>query len=314
MSELQFEIPILFLVFNRPELTEQVFSEIQKLKPSKIYISADGPRDNRPGERNKCDQVRRLVSKIDWPCNASFRFLEKNLGCKLAVSSALEWLFASEEFGIVLEDDCLPNPSFFNFCKENIYNYMSDNRIMCISGNNFQNGNWRGDGSYYFSGIPTIWGWATWKRSWCLWDGALQNYPVFRDQKLIKTVVSDKKAQKFWIHKFEDVFVGRNRSTWGFPWVFTVMMHNGLCITPNKNLVTNIGFGPDGTHGRNAESRLACLPNQFLKIDRHPSCVTRDINADNFFSLMLAGEDEGQLKRWLRLVKWHIKKFWGTWN
>jgi hypothetical protein len=299
----QFEIPILFLVFNQPDITKRVFSEIRRLRPATLYVAADGPRDNRPGEKQECDEVRKIFTHVDWPCKVSFRFLDRNLGCKNAVSTAISWFFTHEEFGIILEYDCLPDQSFFAFCRENIYRYRNDNRIMCISGDNFQDGQWRGDGSYYFSRIATIWGWATWRRSWCLWDGTLKSYPEFVKLGLIDGVVTDKTARAHWLQKFEDVFSGFNNSTWGFPWVYAVMRQGGFCITPNRNLVTNIGFTPQGTHATDTKDPFAFLPSCSLEIERHPSAIAADIDADNYFSKKLA-----DVPALLRLRLWVFRK------
>jgi len=150
MSINNFEIPILFLVFNRPELTLKVFNKIKEIKPKKLYVACDGPR-NLKNEKKIVNQVREITNNIDWDCSLNKLFRDQNLGCKNAVSGALDWFFDNEEKGIILEDDCLPNEYFFYFCKELLLKYENDSKISMITGNNFQDGNFRGDGSYYFS-------------------------------------------------------------------------------------------------------------------------------------------------------------------
>jgi hypothetical protein len=171
--------PVLFLIFNRPNTTEQVFEAIAKAKPRCLFVAADGPRTDKEGEAEKCQAVRDIIKRVDWDCEVKTLFREQNLGCKEAVSSAITWFFEQVEEGIILEDDCLPSDSFFSFCAELLEKYRDDKRIMMISGDNFQDGIQRGDASYYFSSVPWIWGWATWRRAWRLYDREMQTFPSF---------------------------------------------------------------------------------------------------------------------------------------
>ena len=161
-----FETPILFITFNRPDTTKRVFEAIKKIKPKKLFISADGPRENKVGEKQKCLTVRSIFDNIDWDCEVKTLFQEKNLGCKIAATTAVTWFFQSVEEGIIIEDDCLPNKSFFLFCQKMLATYRKHEAIMHISGTNFQFGNKRGEASYYFSRCIHMWGWATWRRAW----------------------------------------------------------------------------------------------------------------------------------------------------
>src|SRR5690349_2048344 len=135
---------ILFLVFNRPETTARVFEAIRAAQPPRLYVAADGPRASRIGESERCDLTRRIASAVDWPCDITTLFRAANLGCKNAVSSAISWFFEHEEEGVILEDDCLPDPSFFRYCDELLAHYRDDTRIGLISGNNFQFGKTHG--------------------------------------------------------------------------------------------------------------------------------------------------------------------------
>jgi len=150
------ETPILFLIFNRPSTTLHVFSQIRKMKPSRLYIAADGPR--RPEEKAVCEQVREMATAVDWDCLVFKLFRDENLGCARAISEAVSWFFDREPEGIVLEDDCLPADSFFGFCSAMLEKYRNDERIGHISGGNYQRGIVRGDGSYYFSTLTHVWG------------------------------------------------------------------------------------------------------------------------------------------------------------
>ena len=158
MRDANFNVPILFIIFNRPETAERVFSEIKNIKPKELFVAADGPRLNVYGETEKCEKVREIIKQIDWECEVKTLFRENNLGCKVAVSSAINWFFENVEEGIILEDDCLPDASFFYFCQSLLEKYRSNDEIAMISGNHF--GTDRiGSFDYYFTRIPHIWGW-----------------------------------------------------------------------------------------------------------------------------------------------------------
>lgn len=242
-----FNTPILFLVFNRLDTTKQVFSAIQKAKPKKLYIASDGPRNNKEGEREIVESVRDYVlSNIDWECEIRTLFRENNLGCKVAVSSAIDWFFENEEEGIIIEDDCLPDLSFFQFCQELLEKYRNDERVAIISGNNF-NDKKIGEADYYFKRIPHIWGWATWKRVWDKYDVNMSQYVEFKKNNKIKEIWSNKKVQRYWNYIFSEVLNG-SIDTWDYQLTFCCFNNNLLNICPNKNLVKNIGFNNNATN------------------------------------------------------------------
>ncbi|MDB5120199.1 MAG: protein containing nucleotide-diphospho-sugar transferase domain [Sphingobacteriales bacterium] len=273
--------PLLFLIFNRPDLTSIVFEEIRKQKPQQLFIAADGPREV-PGEREICESARNLViNNVDWECEVKTLFRDKNLGCGRAVSEAITWFFKNVEEGIILEDDCLPNESFFTFCSELLAHYRDNNKIMHISGNNFQDGIWRGDGSYYYSQFPHIWGWATWKRAWSLYDLSLRNFPKFEKDKALYKVIKDKNQVSFWLDNFKASYF-KAIDTWDHAWSFSFLSNNGYAILPNVNLVSNIGFGPNATHTYQKDSRLENLPS--VKLDNlvHPIELKLNFDADNY--------------------------------
>lgn len=247
-SEQTIDTAVLFVIFNRLSTTTRVFEAIRKSKTPRLYIAADGPRDNRPEEAEKVQAVRDFVLKgIDWPCEVKTLLREKNLGCKKAVSSAISWFFEHEEMGIILEDDCLPEHSFFKFCDELLVRYKDDTRVWHIGGSNLQDGITRGDGSYYFSQYCLIWGWATWRRAWMNYDVEMKKFPMFKDQNLIENIWFDKENKSYWMKFFESVYNGKI-DTWDYQWVFNMWSQSGLAISPNVNLILNIGFGEDATH------------------------------------------------------------------
>ena len=196
---------VLFLVFNRPETTKQVFEAIRQAKPPRLYVAADGAREGKPGESERVEQVRQIATEVDWPCEVKTLFRDKNLGCKQAVSSAIDWFFDNEEQGIILEDDCLPHPDFFTFCETLLKRYATDERVWVITGDNFQDGQKRGDGSYYFSRYNHVWGWASWRRAWSKRDMSIKFWPKWKVSPEWKACVPDKIERKYWSKIFEHI-------------------------------------------------------------------------------------------------------------
>jgi len=281
MIDRQFSTPVLFLIFNRPDTTQQVFEQIRKVKPTKLFVAADGPRPTVTTDEEKCQQAREIIKQIDWECDLQTRFHENNVGCKIAVSSAIDWFFVHVNEGIILEDDCLPNESFFSFCKELLEFYRSDERIMHIGGTNLQNGIVRSDGSYYFSRYNHIWGWATWKRAWKYYDVAMENYPAFKNQKKIFSLLNDREMVKHWIANFDAVYY-HHKNTWDHQWTYSIWCNNGLCIIPNINLVSNIGFREDATHTIEQYHAVANMKSYSLNKMHHPSFIIPHLEADRY--------------------------------
>jgi len=233
--------PVLLLVFARPGATGLVFEAIRKARPGKLYIAADGPVAGDPDNAGKCARVRECVAQVDWDCSVRTLFRENNLGCKVAVSEALHWFFSQEDEGIILEDDCLPGQSFFSFCESMLEKYRDDRRVMHISGTNLQFGKKRGDASYYFSSIPSVWGWAGWKRSWEQYDISMSLYPAFKASGLIKSILPDDRVAAHVMHVLQMNYEGKI-STWDHQYGFSLVINNGLCIVPNVNLISNLGY------------------------------------------------------------------------
>lgn len=243
-----FTTPVLFLIFNRPVTTKVVFEEIRKIKPKYLYIAADGPRAGKVDDDKRCAVVREIVlTNIDWECEVKTLLREENLGCGRAVSEAITWFFDNVEEGIILEDDCLPDPSFFEFCSHLLKRYRNEEKIMHIGGSNFQFGVIRGDGDYYFSTISHVWGWATWKRAWCTYQFDLKKISDLSD--LTYNFIFNNN-QSF-INYYKQVFAKMRDNgidTWDYQWFYAIHASNGLSICPNVNLIKNIGFRSDGTH------------------------------------------------------------------
>jgi len=269
---------VLFLVFNRLDTTKLVFQAIRQARPPRLYIAADGARENKQGEAKNVQVIRDFIMKnIDWKCEVKTLFRDENLGCKYAVSGAVTWFFNNEEQGIILEDDCLPSQSFFWFCEELLEKYKEDMRVGQISGDNFQKGVKRGVADYYFSIYAHIWGWASWANRWQNYDVNLES---FNDAKFIEEIFDKKSSQQFWVEGFKNMKAGRI-DTWDYQWVFTLLKAKQLIVLPNVNLIENIGFGVNATH-TTKESELANLKTCEIDLKTHPKNVERDIEADEF--------------------------------
>ena len=277
----KYSTPILFLIFNRPDTTEKVFQRIREVQPVHLYISADGPRLNRPAEIQNCRQARRIIEKIDWDCDLHTHFSETNLGCRMGVSSGIDWFFSQVPEGIILEDDCLPEISFFHFCETLLAHYRENPRVMQIGGANYREHSDTRHGSYYFSRLTQIWGWATWKRAWALYDVDIKTYGTALNQHVPLNFFPNPSMRRFWKKKF-DMAYRHQIDTWDIQWQFTMSLHDGLAALPRVNLVSNIGFNENATHTTDNFHTLANRKTSPLDTLIHPPTVAPDARMDTY--------------------------------
>lgn len=274
-------VPILFLIFNRPKPTERVFEEIRKARPSRLFVAADGPRDGISKDVEMCAATRKVVSSVDWPCEVKTLFRKTNLGCKVAVSSAIDWFFGQVDEGIILEDDCLPDQSFFPFCQELLGKYATDEKVMMISGFN-ASGSWPTKSSYLFSKHTAIWGWATWKRAWAKYDVNIKSWDSLENKKRVKKSLDNNKLWKTKQWTYDQLFAG-TKDTWDYQWEYTLLLHEGKCIVPRENLIENIGYGSDGTHA--TDDKLSLPKRNSVDFPLiHTDAITINHDYDTFFS------------------------------
>jgi len=295
MSESLLSTPVVFLVFNRPDTTQKVFEVIRQAKPKKLLVVADGPRQDKPEEAEKCKAVRSIIDTVDWDCEVLKNYSDVNLGSYKRNSSGLTWAFNNVEEAIILEDDCVPDLSFFRFCEELLDYYRHDKRIMMISGNNFQFGRKRTNYSYYFSQYSHIWGWATWKRTWKTIDLEMKNWPEFRDYLGLESILNNYFSRRYWYKLFQNMYLRKRRLAWDYQLQLACYMQNGLSIIPHVNLVSNIGFSLNATNTKNLNSPFANMPKKAIKFPlKHPPFVVPNKQADDFthtikFGLLLRG-------------------------
>jgi hypothetical protein len=293
--------PVLFLIFNRMSTTTQVFETIRKAKPPKLYVAADGPRTSKPEEKQLCDQVRTFVlSSIDWPCEVKVLFREENLGCKYAVSSAIDWFFSHEFEGIILEDDVLPLPSFFQFCDEMLERYRTEPSIGIITGNNLISTYFSSDTSYFISHYPNIWGWATWKRVWNHYDVEMNEWPVWKKTNSLNELADNTPFFKaYWVDQIDAIYNGK-MATWDFQLFFNCWKLNVNCVVPKNNLTGNLGFGELATHTTGATPLcvLESTPEELEFPLTHPMSLRRETRADRLINKRVFNIGLGTTIKW----------------
>lgn len=249
-----FDTPILFIVFNRPDQTRRVFEAIRNIKPTHLFIAADGPRIEVESDKRNCDLVKEIVSVVDWDCKLQTLYREDNSGCGLAVSSSINWFFENVEKGIILEDDCLPNNSFFSYCDQMLRYYKDNLEIMHISGNCY--GENSKNGSYHFTRLPFIWGWATWRRAWNQYDFNLKYISPEEKNVIISQAFDNNDIIEYWEKTLKNFHLSPVSYTWDYQWFLTIWKIKGFVIQPSLNLIENIGFGNDATHTTATEHYL----------------------------------------------------------
>ncbi|HVF81490.1 MAG TPA: hypothetical protein VM884_06135 [Flavisolibacter sp.] len=300
-----FETPILFLIFNRPDVSCVVFDQLKKAKPKRLFVAADGPRYWVPGEKEKCEETRKIINSIGPDCEVKTLFRDNNLGCRLAVSSAISWFFNEVEEGIILEDDCYPDLSFLPYCQQLLIKYRDVEEVKLIGGNNFQNGIMRGPGSYYFSHYPEIWGWASWRRAWQQYNLELSDVEETFASGSFDDVFKTKKEREYWFQKFLQTKNGEI-DTWDYQLTYSILKNGGIAITPQVNLVKNIGLHNNPTHASLADSKKTpeMRPITFPLV--HPQMIV-DKTADHYTFAQIYSKS---FHRIVRLVRENgLKKF-----
>jgi hypothetical protein len=272
--------PVALFIFKRPEPTLQVLARIAQARPRRLFVVADGPRPDRPGEDVLCAQTRQLIESVDWDCEVLTDYAPVNLGCKRRVASGLDWVFSQADSAIILEDDCLPEPEFFPFCESLLERYRDDPRVHMVRGTNLLFGARYTDDSYYFSDLYNIWGWASWARAWQGYDVDLSAWPALRDSGWLERKLPDPAKAKLVRYFLDETHAGRI-DTWDYQWLLTGWLRDALAIVPACNLVRNIGHGSDATHTHSRDNPLAELNTGRLPFPlRHPARVEVLAEAD----------------------------------
>ncbi len=292
--------PVLFIIFNRLNTTRRVFDVIRKVKPSRLYIAADGPRKDQPNDESKVQAVRQYVlSHIDWECEVKTLWREGNLGCKCAVSKAVTWFFEQEEYGIILEDDVLPDSSFFGYCAQLLELYKNDKQVMHISGLNVC-GKWKEKvQSYHGSYFGNVWGWASWRRAWKFYDVGISEWS---DPKIRERVLQDYFPEEMRVQRkqlYDDLYNGLI-NTWDYQWTFCRLLQGGISLIPSVNLVENLGFDQDAVH---TSDRPYWMPDRkfSIKLPLIKGDCAIDREYDNIHNSYAFGKKVKQRTLWTRI-------------
>ena len=298
--------PVLLLIFRRPALTARVLETLRQVRPARLWVAADGARDDQAEEQRLCEQTRAIIETgIDWPCELRTRFLSAHAGCKKAVAEALDWAFAVEERLIILEDDCLPSADFFQFCDELLEKYESDERVMQISGT--QCHGWELSGaSFFFSRFGPIWGWASWRRAWQVYDVTMASWPELSKSQRIRELCPEPFEANWRRRVFEQVASGQ-LDTWDYQWAYAKLLAGGLNVVPNQNLISNLGFGDDATHTHDVKDSRAELPFGSMRFPlRAPAEVSACAAADRHYLQTVVGLPANRFS-W-RAIAWWLRQ------
>lgn len=283
---IQFEIPILLLIFKREDSTLKVLDEIRKQKPKYLFVAADGPRENNEDDIENCEKTRQAVlENIDWDCEVKTLFRDHNRGCGYGPAEAITWFFEQVEHGIILEDDIIPSQTFFSFCEELLIKYKDDEKVMSIAGTNFVSQTYTSSESYNFTNYAGGWGWASWRRAWKYYDYNISAWENPKVKKIIRNKFS-LAGYHFWKEAFDMVCNKNINHIWDYQWAFCKMANDGIGIIPSKNLTTNIGFGEDATHTFDAsQDILIANVNEEIHFPLiHPSEIKINNDFDKFIS------------------------------
>jgi hypothetical protein len=269
--------PVALFIFRRPDTTEKVFEAIRQAKPPKLLVVADGPRPDRPGEAEKCAAARAIIERVDWECEVLKNYSDINLGAKQRGASAISWVFEQVEEAIILEDDCIPHPTFFRFCEELLDYYRDDKRIMAIAGDNSRGmGQRRTEDSYYFSRLTPIWGWATWRRAWQYYDVTMKLWPMVKEGNWLRDILRSERATKAWSDTFDSIYEDKI-DAWDYQWTFACWLQSGINVVSNLNLISNCGFNAEATHTTEPDSFRANAPLEAMNFPlQHPPFMICD--------------------------------------
>ncbi len=293
---------VLLLAYNRPDLTRRVFKAIQKARPSRLYISQDGPRNTSTFELSQIKAVRDCL-QIKWPCKVKYNFQTKNLGCKSGVSFGLNWFFSHENEGIVLEDDCLPHASFFSFCTCLLQKYRNQAKIGVINGTNFTGYRPKDGSSYYFTKYPHIWGWAGYAHVMRGYDQNIQAWPRVKETALWKNLFKNGFERDYWNGIMERTYLNKI-DTWDYQFAMNLWVQQKICISPAVNLVENIGFGKNATHTERKTLISRLSQKNDLKHIIHPKKIELNLNNEEkeFKKIFQTPENKNKRKKKINLL------------
>lgn len=295
--------PILVVYFNRPDVLRRNLEALSLIAPKQLFFSCDAPRCNVPDDLVRVAECRRIVEEVvDWDCSVETLFAGRNYGCDAWVPKAISWFFSKVDAGIILEDDCIIDWGFVNFAAELLKRYKDEPRVMNISAANFQTQKW-GKADYYFSIYPANWAWASWARAWTAFQDEFE-MTTDVDRKLWPHIPCGTE-RRYWLRFYRAICIGKC-TFWDAKWLFAIWKNQGVSITPNINLVKNIGFGEDATHTKRIEDVGIMEIAEVSAILNHPEEISVCVRADRFLFI------KRYKPRWIPRIKSGFSKFLGS--
>lgn len=272
-----FKVPVVVIIFNRPELARRLVDAMGLIRPTEIYLISDGPRNGVVGEQEKVQSSREIFNSLSWDCKVATNFAPENMGCMERIASGLDWVFGKVDRAIILEDDCIPSRSFFLYCEELLDLYQSDDRVLSISGTRLAPEiDMRSD--YCFSKYAFCWGWATWGRAWKKFDKGMAAYEGIRDTNFLREKLGGRRQEIYWRYVLDKVMRGAIDS-WAYRWTFAHWLNDGLSAVPRVNLVSNRGVGVTAT---NTTEKTQWLETEAGSL-RFPLQTLNEVSPDAFF-------------------------------
>jgi hypothetical protein len=301
-GEPQLDTPVAFVLFRRPDRTRRIFEAIRAVRPKRLFLIADGPRAGNAEDARGCEEARAVVEEVDWPCEVTRDFAAENIGLRHRIPMGVDGVFRQVERAILLEDDCVPDPTFFPYCEELLSRYADEERVMHIAGSQLLRTPPNGGTSYHFSRYVHIWGWASWRRAWRHFGGALEEWhalPPRRREQRLRRWFSTEQERNYWRLVWDPAY---ERSNWSAQWSFTCISRDGLAVTPNRNMISNVGFGEDATNATEDPLGIADRPLEGVSFPlSHPRAIEADTTADaatsRLFRLDVAGPEREPLLR-----------------
>jgi len=291
--------PVVIFIYKRSQNLEKMINGIREARPKELYIVADGSKNT--GEEEQVKKTRAdLESLISWPCQVRKSYSTKNLGLKRRFSTGIDWVFKHTDRAIFVEDDCVPESSFFIFCDQLLKKYKDEERIVSISGNNFQQSNKNYKESYYFSRYPHVWGWATWKRVWDQYDSTISDWPKLKHSGWLSELYPKRFfTQKFWTYIFDRLYSGKI-NTWDYQLTYLSMKLHGLNIIPGVNLVKNVGYGADATNLKKKNKTIDVTTKAMKFPLIHPSKLTYSDQEDKYIEELVYLHPLGKISLFIK--------------
>lgn len=278
------QTPVLVIAYRRAETTRQVIDSLRGLRPERLYFAANGPDPARPDDPAQCESARGVLGEVDWPCEIRRLFRTEHLPARESIARAIDWFFEHETEGVILEDDCICAPAFFRMAQELLIRYRDRTEVMQIGATNFAPHLTGGGDSYSFSGYAYIWGWATWRRAWRLFDLQMSTFDEASVRAILRSRFPRWRDRSFWLAMYRYLSSGR-LDTWDVQWNFALFRANGLSVVPRVNLVRNIGFGAQSTNTTNAQNAFASMaPGELAFPLKHPERLQAAERADDWVS------------------------------